>query len=165
MAKNLTIEEAEAALERARQFEAEQRAAERAEAERRAQLEHDKVMSKQIDELERDADAAIANAAKTAKTQPVSRGAAANARGFLVGELTGTPMKSRIVLATEGDPAAASLLAVFEHVVACHNRMTVNRRREMRSIGPELGQRLTDLERHLWGQLIKRLRELAGEKE
>src|SRR5688500_9342858 len=143
--KNLTIEEAERALERAREVEAERARAERAAAEQRAQREHDAEQSKLVDALEREVEGVFVDAAKLASSQPISRGASQMARSYLVGDLTAPPMKSRLLLVCETDQVAMALLGAFETVASTLNKLTINRRQGTRNLGPELGQRLADL--------------------
>jgi hypothetical protein len=160
----ISVEEAERALARAREAEQQAEREAQAKAEAAAQAAFDREQAKVIDAVEREVADTIAAAAKLAATSPIERGASAACRGFLVGELVASPLKSRLVQATELDGPATSLRNAFERVQGLHNRLTTHRPNGTRAIGAENRERLSVLERKLWGVLIRRMRVLSGEE-
>src|SRR5688572_540962 len=123
---DLSVVELEAQLEAARAAEAEERRAERVKAEAAAQHLHDRQMAKEIDALEDETAKVLTAAVKAAKVAPVSRAAAAPARGLLIGAELGGGV-DRLVEASRHDPAASMLYDLFQKVVAEFNKMSVNR--------------------------------------
>jgi hypothetical protein len=163
MATNVTIEQAQKLLEEAKQATLEAEREERRRAEVEAQRAHDRAHVSVVDGIVRSAERAIAEAAKAAKVKsPVSRAAMLDARRFLYGS------DHDLTAASAHDPVAGLLAAAVLELGRQFERLAgfndPRYRPGERRIGAELAQRITDVERKVWGALVKRLRYVAGDE-